>query len=654
MYGELQVHTDGSSPVNQTVYMKYPMTRVELNLTIDSDDVVLDAARMLGVPERLELFGFSGTKTAPYPAPDQTRRILYDLMDDASRMPDYNGTRSKTLVWYLPPNVMGTSSQPNSDPRLKNDHAPKGSTFIEIYGHDSTTGGLVTYRFYPGANMTDDFNLLPNNNYRLNVTIKGKDDYVIDSRINDNEVVSYWGTPANCYILNPPKSGNTTFRIYPTQVDRFWGFDYANDPSNVLGSSVVWEVEVLWMDERGLVTRNGVLDTNIKLSKSQGVGVSDYFEVMVPKESKSGNFVVKIYKLGDPTKTALWSWHLWVTDYDPDVSNLTPIEKTYVYPVDGGAVHRYGLGIGHTNTSSNPWTYTNGTRYTGYLKDKGFIMDRNIGERTDYPVGLSRTSTNAPGLLYYQFGRKDPFPLGNNTASTAGKIWDIDGNVIVYNFVSNAITSPSGNGSGMGIRVGVMNPLRYIAVNVFDKTLPENTNANPNPSAYTYSIWMDNHLTHPGSSFYRFDTNTPVVLGKSLYDPCTAGWTVPTSYYVWYPSMYNSSNGVVVNSTNRQGIEPYLDGVYGTRYWPYDLINGSYPVLGRIIYPAAGYRYSTGSHLWSNSASNYTWTSYSYRYPENSVPSYDYGYFINMSSVSGQYSGNLDYGMPVRCITEYW
>lgn len=85
--------------------------------------------------------------------------------------------------------------------------------------------------------------------------------------------------------------------------------------------------------------------------------------------NKPGNAVVGI------TNTAgeiLWSWHLWVSDYDP-------------------------------NDDTN----------TVYKFRKYEFLDRNIGALTDAPG----TPKNLG--LYYQWGRKDPFPSATGVGSSS-------------------------------------------------------------------------------------------------------------------------------------------------------------------------------------------------------------------------------------------
>ncbi|MFR9597291.1 MAG: hypothetical protein SNH79_06930, partial [Rikenellaceae bacterium] len=81
-----------------------------------------------------------------------------------------------------------------------------------------------------------------------------------------------------------------------------------------------------------------------------------------------GNAVVAVYK--DSSKsTILWTWHIWITDYNPDEiakqnenPTLTATNSKYTATGVEGELHRY---------SSTMWT-------SGVLVGK-FIMDRNIG-----------------------------------------------------------------------------------------------------------------------------------------------------------------------------------------------------------------------------------------------------------------------------------
>ena len=83
-----------------------------------------------------------------------------------------------------------------------------------------------------------------------------------------------------------------------------------------------------------------------------------------------GNAVIGLFASDDPGAEALWSWHIWATDYDPDA--------------EGGTVD-----------------------FNGYT-----LMNRNLGA-----LANDNSTTDkilASYGLYYQWGRKDPF-IGPNT-----------------------------------------------------------------------------------------------------------------------------------------------------------------------------------------------------------------------------------------------
>ena len=82
----------------------------------------------------------------------------------------------------------------------------------------------------------------------------------------------------------------------------------------------------------------------------------------------------------------MWSWHVWVNDYDPEANIFE-------------------------------WKDANGISYK--------YMDRNLGAMSG-----EKYSKESLGLLY-QWGRKDPFPGGDDVESSiAVKIYDMDGNEV--------------------------------------------------------------------------------------------------------------------------------------------------------------------------------------------------------------------------------
>jgi hypothetical protein len=170
----------------------------------------------------------------------------------------------------------------------------------------------------------------------------------------------------------------------------------------------------------------------------------------------------------------VWSWHIWVTNYDPEDES------------------------GHL-------THNSGTQTRLEAPDAGkdhIFMDRNLGALSDAPGGDLRYAYG----LFYQWGRKDPLP-GNWGA-------DADGSVpVIYTPDAPAgkpmpIVSPP---LTVGIRYSIEHPGEFISM----------------PSSLTgFWSWNDLAATSQANLWYS-DTEVSDDVHKSVYDPCPAGWRMP-------------------------------------------------------------------------------------------------------------------------------
>ena len=148
--------------------------------------------------------------------------------------------------------------------------------------------------------------------------------------------------------------------------------------------------ELVWQDEPGLIT--GVIFNE-----------NDY-TVTVTTANKSGNAVIATR---DDEGDIDWSWHIWVSDYDPETNTLT-VKNGPDYLME--------------------WTY----------------MDRNLGAVTG-----DWQSIGFHGLMY-QWGRKDPFPGIADWEGNEKVLYDINGNelsmltadVEVTDNLDNSIKNP--------------------------------------------------------------------------------------------------------------------------------------------------------------------------------------------------------------------
>ncbi|MDR3118208.1 MAG: fimbrillin family protein [Mediterranea sp.] len=189
----------------------------------------------------------------------------------------------------------------------------------------------------------------------------------------------------NCYIVAPNAELNFyVSRAYMHDGTTFTDYLRVDSTATYTG---MFESDIVWAD-------NNVISGTPSVS---GNGNSAVVTVKTTADtSKSGNAVVKIYKTGDANKTPVWSYHIWVTNYDPDANTFTN--------KDNGGVHT--------------WVF----------------MDRNLGA---IRAGFT---TNTDPFLLYQWGRKDPFPDVKNPA--IGSLSRIETSSL-FGTVVNTIKNPN-------------------------------------------------------------------------------------------------------------------------------------------------------------------------------------------------------------------
>jgi hypothetical protein len=229
---------------------------------------------------------------------------------------------------------------------------------------------------------------------------------------------------SNAYIVAPGDS--VTFTVsrayeYDDEHDVFTT-TLRTDP-NGLAYTDGFETKVVWADFN--------TDTYLEIPPVTGSGKNAVVTVKA-KTGASGNAVVKIYKKYDSSETPVWSYHIWVTDYDPENTLL---------------------------------------QYKNPNNDVVF-MNRNLGAKE---AGYIYNTNNAG--LYYQWGRKDPFPTEGDPGDGLFTAEETDG---TKGTVEWAIQHPGTFLTGFGDWL-----------------------SSPDPN-----LWG-----HGGD--------------KSIYDPCPSGWRVP-------------------------------------------------------------------------------------------------------------------------------
>lgn len=326
MVGSLTGYTVPSTGdmTGQTINLIRMLARIDVNYTANLSNFELRAIRVCNLPNSVQ-----------YCVPQAT---LFPLSPSYSTInTDYSSaSTSGLLTFYVPENMRGTGSNAGNDPRNKSgmDYA----TYIEFVGYTKSTdtaGDEVRYRIYPGADNYNDYNVRRNTYYTVNANIKGISSS--DSRLKI--------TPrANCYMLKPGTS------VY-IPVKRANESDLGIQLSDI---TTGWTPNIEWQTSTDLV--------NVAATTSDRT--CGIFKVTAG--TTPGNALVSIK---NSSGQILWSWHIWVTDYDPNMTNVPFYDHLW--------------------------------------------MDRNLGAMSN--LTKSEDDYSAFGL-YYQWGRKDPFL---NTGSVA-------------------------------------------------------------------------------------------------------------------------------------------------------------------------------------------------------------------------------------------
>lgn len=307
---------------------------------------------------------------------------------------------------------------------------------------------------------------------------------------------------ANCYMISP--SSVADFNISLLQAREGWELTQSGKfpTSGVDGSAAFdkliqsskWEIVTLWRTwGAGATTEDNITGGKLLEVQPMAGGAEAYYasvnfgaNVESALAGNGHNALIALKSIedgetgldvnGNEVGTIYWSWHLWFTDYNPNLEGAQPMN---------GELHTY-----------------NGTTNYGSKK----VMDRNLGATvTGWTDGVAPSTTddtynatiaNYYGLLY-QFGRKDPFS-GASAISTAEptNYYDADGN-------SFEITKTEKSSS------------TYLSSGVF----------NPTTMFYKYDQhWVNFYENASWAQFDLWDTSGSDI---SPFDPSPAGWRVP-------------------------------------------------------------------------------------------------------------------------------
>jgi uncharacterized protein (TIGR02145 family) len=345
---------------------------------------------------------------------------------------------------------------------------------------------------------------------------------------NTNKKYTVESRTANCYMVAPGCS------IYvPVTVKGNGGAVAGTGLSTTINPS---SVGLLWETSTGLVSVGNL---------SNGL-------VTVTAGSTSGNAVIAAYSGTNKSGTILWSWHIWVTDYNPDNGGTT-------YPV--------------TNSASVSYVF----------------MDRNLG-------AMSAASGNDGTIgLQYQWGRKDPFTASSSLGSTAETtVYDGNGNGFTFNNKIQTV-NVSNNLSN-----SILNPeIFYTGIE--------------GENDFVYYDWytsVDSRTSGNNALWGGASIGAPTA--KTIFDPCPAGWRVPTWCESQSPWSALGSGNIEMSSIGTWNN-------HGVTWIP--ISAGFWPAAGSRDHETGTLKYSgVNGDYWSSSAfSSGVYTGYCLIFNHNSV-----------------------------------
>lgn len=558
--------------------------RYKLSASMVARGFTVTGIRLRNVPA---MFRYAAEQTAAvdYPALAAGSHIDYPADDPGIAVPDGD---YQTLTWYMPENLRKAVVSVSSDRDRVPANTDGAATYIELRGEIKSPEQCrrLAYSIALGAASADvdDYNVRRNNVYTVTVDIEGLN--------NTDKRVTIGTFDMNNSAMVVPNSGNKGAVIFDIRkLTKGW-----QTTMPALGASAALRADVLWSDNPSLASQ-----INFNLDKVNGL------LTVKSTSTTAGNAIIALYDNATSGGNILWSWHIWVTGYDPDGSKNYDLGPDSKANVPGGQVHTYGTKFMDKNPGK-------------------VIMDRNLGAAKAYytaPAVGDMDAQEAFGM-FYQWGRKDPFPRATSstveiTAAATVSIYGPTGSVLPedgtgYKKVAVA-TAISGANS---LPYAVKNPLTFI----YNGSAPYDwyTSTNNN-TAQNNNLWGD------GAQ-------------KGVYDPCPEGWRVPKDGTWSDFTRTNSTTGTFLYWS--QGVQSEA-----ARYY---LTNGRYyvPASGavRAWYPSPGHRgYGEGA-LWYVGYHGYNWSS--------AVNGGIHGLDLNFHSAHLNPS-SADYrahGFPVRCIQE--
>jgi hypothetical protein len=312
------------------------------------------------------------------------------------------------------------------------------------------------------------------------------------------------------------KPRNTAWIEYWSAKDDF-GYPGAD------GKNAMEDVDVLWQDVQGMVDVSKYTD-----KRTDPTAYKDAFYIrfyIAPNKIKPGNAVIIVK---NKNKEILWSYHIWVTPYS---SQKTTDRFTADANVAGS--------IGTASFMNVPLGFVQ-EDYLHYPERSAVmtLTQAESGETCAINLVQKDHTCACHSCVYYQWGRKDPFP--GATIVEDGHMYYDDSYKVKYE--PKKIWTGSGTLTGFAkvsnhdktVGDGIKNPSSFFVTSAYTggATSAGNSNRFPDDKNY-YDLW--------GCTFWDGGTSDPADFKlpgkefgsssrKTVYDPCPYGFRVPPIY----------------------------------------------------------------------------------------------------------------------------
>lgn len=386
---------------------------------------------------------------------------------------------------------------------------------------------------------------------------------------------------ANCYIVNSAGTyslplvygnaivdGETNEGAYTASVTGTYILSQlVNHRDTVITSPYIYEnygctpagATLLWEDVDGLVTDVAIDADSKNLTFS------------IPSSTiAQGNAVVAVL---DADGVIMWSWHIWVTDYVPELdASMDDLNRDkVVYNNSSMDFTIMPINLG--------WCFTEETHYDG----REVLVRVTQVETSDtfvFTVTQDEKDIWKGNNTFYQWGRKDPL---------VGGICNSEGESVQKNYwTGDESYSYSIAATGVTIGESIQNPLTCYAWNL-------GTNAWWQDSPYS-NLWRNDDSTGALS-------NTVITSSdKTIYDPSPVGYSVPP-YGTFSGTTLSGSMATSMSSVNTlTATFDELSSDEGSFFFcnpqtssgSYDTEGGSYHLSIPGFYSSDGEYYSKG------------------------------------------------------------